>query len=178
MKNAKSPDDTVPKEQPLDLTWPVVFSVTGLTLLRSKSVVCQTLGATLTTLSLIRLIKNSPPLPENSLSGKRSISAPKTQSLKKYRGWLQRAAINGLCAVAEDTLNDDVFVLSVCSKVYRHLPLPIQRIATCEWCLRYLQYGKPMILRRIQRLRAYSDNSPALPDDKAAGQQEQTPPQH
>lgn len=57
MKNAKSPDDTVPKEQPLDLTWPVVFSVTGLTLLRSKSVVCQTLGATLATLSLIRLIK-------------------------------------------------------------------------------------------------------------------------
>ncbi|EOD8883428.1 hypothetical protein ACJ5W4_004646, partial [Enterobacter hormaechei] len=43
--------------QSLDLTWPVVFSVTGLTLLRSKSVVCQTLGASLMTLSLIRLIK-------------------------------------------------------------------------------------------------------------------------
>ncbi|HAY4504641.1 TPA: hypothetical protein JZ923_003757 [Escherichia coli] len=57
MKNAKSPGDALTEEQPLDLTWPVVFSVTGLTLLRSKSVVCQTLGATLTTLSLIRLIK-------------------------------------------------------------------------------------------------------------------------
>ena len=57
MKNSKSPGDTVPEEQPLDLTWPVVFSVAGLTLLRSKSVICQTLGATLTTLSLIRLIK-------------------------------------------------------------------------------------------------------------------------
>lgn len=57
MKNAKSPGDAVPEEQPQDLTWPVVFSVAGLTLLRSKSVICQTLGATLTTLSLIRLIK-------------------------------------------------------------------------------------------------------------------------
>ncbi|GEM_PF-571705 len=57
MKNAKSSGDSVPEEQPLDLTWPVVFSVAGLTLRRSKSVVCQTLGATLTTLSLIRLIK-------------------------------------------------------------------------------------------------------------------------
>ncbi|GAB0753770.1 hypothetical protein BT09F24_42360 [Escherichia coli] len=57
MKNAKSPGDAVPEEQSLDLTWPIVFSVAGLTLLRSKSVVCQTLGATLTTLSLIRLIK-------------------------------------------------------------------------------------------------------------------------
>lgn len=57
MKNAKSPGDAVPEKQPQDLTWPVVFSVAGLTLLRSKSIVCQTLGATLTTLSLIRLIK-------------------------------------------------------------------------------------------------------------------------
>lgn len=57
MKNSKSPGDAVSEEQPLDLTWPVAFSVAGLTLLRSKSVVCQTLGATLTTLSLIRLIK-------------------------------------------------------------------------------------------------------------------------
>ncbi len=57
MNNSKLPGETAPAEQTLDLTWPVVFSVTGLTLLRSKSVVCQTLGATLTTLSLIRLIK-------------------------------------------------------------------------------------------------------------------------
>ncbi len=53
MKSHKFPDDTAP----LDLTWPVVFSVAGLTLLRSKSVVCQTMGASLMTFSLIRLIK-------------------------------------------------------------------------------------------------------------------------
>lgn len=57
MKTEKSPDDSAAVTDSLDLTWPVVFSVTGLTMLRSKSVVCQTLGATLTTLSLIRLIK-------------------------------------------------------------------------------------------------------------------------
>lgn len=57
MKTEKSPDDNAAVTESLDLTWPVVFSVTGLTMLRSKSVVCQTLGATLTTLSLIRLIK-------------------------------------------------------------------------------------------------------------------------
>ncbi len=64
MKYPKFPDDI--DTQSLDLTWPVVFSVAGLTLLRSKSVVCQTLGASLMTLSLIRLIKNSPLLPEKA----------------------------------------------------------------------------------------------------------------
>jgi hypothetical protein len=57
MKNSKFPDDTVPDTESLDLTWPVVFSIAGLTLLRSKSVVCQTMGASLMTFSLIRLIK-------------------------------------------------------------------------------------------------------------------------
>lgn len=95
----------------------------------------------------------------------------------KYQRWLQRAAIDGLSVVAEETLNDDVFMLSVCSKVYRRLPLPIRGVVKCEWCLRYLQYSKPMILRRLQQLRGHSDNSSALPDDKTAGQQEQTPSQ-
>lgn len=57
MKSHKFPDDTAPDTAPQDLTWPVVFSVAGLTLLRSKSVVCQTMGASLMTFSLIRLIK-------------------------------------------------------------------------------------------------------------------------
>lgn len=57
MKSLKSPDDIMPDTESLDLTWPVVFSVAGLTLLRSKSVVCQTMGASLMTFSLIRLIK-------------------------------------------------------------------------------------------------------------------------
>lgn len=55
MKSPKFPDDT--DTESLDLTWPVVFSVAGLTLLGSKSVVCQTMGASLMTFSLIRLIK-------------------------------------------------------------------------------------------------------------------------
>lgn len=57
MKSPKFPDDTAPDTESLDLTWPVVFSIAGLTLLRSKSVVCQTMGASLMTFSLIRLIK-------------------------------------------------------------------------------------------------------------------------
>lgn len=122
--------------------------------------------------------KTRHPCLKNSYSGKRSIPVSKTHSLMKYRGWLQRAAINGLSVVAEEALNDDVFVLSACSKVYRRLPQSIRRIVTCDWCLRYLQYGKPMILRRLQHLRAYRDNSPALPDDKAPEQQKQTPPHH
>ncbi|MBW5811511.1 hypothetical protein [Yersinia kristensenii] len=40
-----------------DMTWPVVFIVAGVTLMRSHSVVVKTLGASLTTLSVIRLIK-------------------------------------------------------------------------------------------------------------------------
>lgn len=55
MKSPKFPGDTDTESQ--DLTWPVVFSVAGLTLLRSQSVVCQTMGASLMTFSLIRLIK-------------------------------------------------------------------------------------------------------------------------
>ncbi len=57
MKTKKFPDDTTPDTESFELTWPVVFSVAGLTLLRSKSVVCQTMGASLMTFSLIRLIK-------------------------------------------------------------------------------------------------------------------------
>ncbi|AVE57678.1 hypothetical protein AM352_04405 [Citrobacter koseri] len=57
MKSPKFPDDAAPDTESLDLTWPVVFSIAGLTLLRSKSVVCQTMGASLMTFSLIRLIK-------------------------------------------------------------------------------------------------------------------------
>ncbi|NCH36090.1 hypothetical protein EHI92_17160 [Cronobacter sakazakii] len=57
MKTKKSPDDITPDAESFGLTWPVVFSVAGLTLLRSNSVVCQTMGASLMTYSLIRLIK-------------------------------------------------------------------------------------------------------------------------
>ncbi len=57
MKKPKYPDDTSPETETQELTWPLVFSVAGLTLLKSKSVMCQTLGASLTTLSIIKLIK-------------------------------------------------------------------------------------------------------------------------
>ncbi|WP_312585147.1 hypothetical protein [Atlantibacter sp.] len=40
-----------------DLTWPLVFSVAGVVLMRSQSVLVQTLGASLTTLSLIKGLK-------------------------------------------------------------------------------------------------------------------------
>lgn len=40
-----------------DLTWPLVLSVAGVTMMRSQSVLVQTLGASLTTLSLIKGLK-------------------------------------------------------------------------------------------------------------------------
>lgn len=41
----------------VDCTWQLVLSVAGVTLMRSNSVVVKTLGASLTTLSLILIIK-------------------------------------------------------------------------------------------------------------------------
>lgn len=40
-----------------DLTWPLVLSVAGVTMMRSQSVLVQTLGASLTTMSLIKGLK-------------------------------------------------------------------------------------------------------------------------
>lgn len=40
-----------------DLTWPLVLSVAGVTMMRSQSVLVQTLGASLITLSLIQGLK-------------------------------------------------------------------------------------------------------------------------
>ncbi|EKN3569217.1 TPA: hypothetical protein ACT20Q_001804 [Yersinia enterocolitica] len=40
-----------------DCTWQIVLCVAGVTLMRSRSVMLQTLGASLTTLNLIRVIK-------------------------------------------------------------------------------------------------------------------------
>jgi hypothetical protein len=50
---------TLQQQTPLtvDCTWPLVLSVAGVTLMRSNSVAVKTLGASLTTLSLIRIIK-------------------------------------------------------------------------------------------------------------------------
>ncbi|EAP2786393.1 hypothetical protein IF604_004534 [Salmonella enterica] len=41
----------------VDCTWQLVLSVAGVTLMRSTSVGVKSLGASLTTLSLIRIIK-------------------------------------------------------------------------------------------------------------------------
>ncbi|CNE32812.1 hypothetical protein [Yersinia pseudotuberculosis] len=49
-------EDAYQPETP-DVTWPVVLIVAGVTLMRSHSVAVKTLGASLTTLSVIRLIK-------------------------------------------------------------------------------------------------------------------------
>lgn len=51
MKKEKTKPDNI------DLTWPLVLSVAGVTLMRSQSVLVQTLGASLTTLSLIKGLK-------------------------------------------------------------------------------------------------------------------------
>jgi hypothetical protein len=40
-----------------DLTWPLVLSVAGVTMMSSQSVLVQTLGASLTMLSLIKGLK-------------------------------------------------------------------------------------------------------------------------
>lgn len=40
-----------------DLIWPLVLSVAGVTMMRSQSVLIQTFGASLTTLSLIKDLK-------------------------------------------------------------------------------------------------------------------------
>lgn len=48
----------------VDCTWQLVLSVAGVTLMRSNSVAVKALGASLTTMSLIRIIKNSPHLPD------------------------------------------------------------------------------------------------------------------
>lgn len=50
---------TLQQEKPstVDCSWQLVLSVAGVTLIRSNSVVVKALGASLTTLSLIRIIK-------------------------------------------------------------------------------------------------------------------------
>jgi hypothetical protein len=52
-------EKTLQQETPLtvDCTWQLVLSVAGVTLMRSNSVAVKALGASLTTLSLIRIIK-------------------------------------------------------------------------------------------------------------------------
>lgn len=52
-------EKTLQQETPpaVDCTWQLVLSVAGVTLMRSNSVAVKTLGASLTTLSLIRIIK-------------------------------------------------------------------------------------------------------------------------
>lgn len=184
MKTKKSPDDTTPDAESFGLTWPVVFSVAGLTLLRSKSVVCQTMGASLMTYSLIRLIKNSPRLPEKSQSGNTVcvltpvpdvLSPSEARMEANSRQKLNRSFIKGLAAIAEDRINDDAFVLSVCSKAYERLPLNIRRVVKYEWCLRYFQYSKPFILQRLQHHQAEKLIPPALPDRELSPQQSQPP---
>ncbi|EPT0831729.1 TPA: hypothetical protein ACV4T5_000849 [Yersinia enterocolitica] len=48
--------DTCKPEMP-DVTWPVVLVVTGITLMRSDSITIKSMGAALTTLHLIRIVK-------------------------------------------------------------------------------------------------------------------------
>ncbi|CNK38919.1 Uncharacterised protein [Yersinia pseudotuberculosis] len=50
------PKDTCKPEMP-DVTWPVVLVVTGITLMRSGSITIKSMGAALTTLHLIRIVK-------------------------------------------------------------------------------------------------------------------------
>ncbi|EFB4138361.1 hypothetical protein C0X77_002474 [Escherichia coli O88:H1] len=44
-----------------------------------------------------------------------------------------------------------------------------------EWCFRCFQYGKPFILRRLQRCQIDKLIPPTLPDSGLSPQQEQPP---
>ncbi|MGK4323485.1 hypothetical protein NO746_000007415 [Citrobacter freundii] len=100
---------------------------------------------------------------------------PEARLEANSRQKLKRSFIKGLAAIAEDRINDDAFVLAVCSKAYERLPLNIRRVVKYEWCLRYFQYSKPFILQRLQHHQAEKLIPPALPDRELSPQQSQPP---
>lgn len=109
--------------------------------------------------------------PDNgNISGDESASS----GFAKYKPLLENIVINGLLNIAEDKLNDDVFVESVLSKAWELLPAPVRMVVKREWCLHYLQSRKAPLLAQLQVYRAgktTSADSTALPDKEQAENQ-------
>ncbi|HBW1466653.1 hypothetical protein [Klebsiella quasipneumoniae] len=74
-------------------------------------------------------------------------------SKEKYKQLLNNIVINGLLNIAEDKLNDDVFIESVFNKAYELLPTPIRLVVKREWCLNYLQTQKVPLLEKLKDYR-------------------------
>ncbi|EKN4819851.1 hypothetical protein OZ813_000847 [Yersinia enterocolitica] len=93
--------------------------------------------------------------------------------LSKYKPLLENIVINGLLNIAEDKLNDDIFVESVFSKAYELLPAPVRMVEKREWCLSYLQSRKTPLLVKLQLYRderSRAEEPAALPDKEHIAQ--------
>ncbi|CQJ47572.1 hypothetical protein [Yersinia rohdei] len=94
---------------------------------------------------------------------------PPVSRLSKYKPLLENIVIHGLLNIAEDKLNDDVFVESVFSKAYELLPAPVRMVVKREWCLSYLQSRKAPLLVQLQLYRderRRAEEPAALPDEE------------
>ncbi|ATM88547.1 TPA: hypothetical protein U5D93_000390 [Yersinia enterocolitica] len=98
---------------------------------------------------------------------------PSVSRLSKYKPLLENIVINGLLNIAEDKLNDDIFVESVFSKAYELLPAPVRMVVKREWCLSYLQSRKTPLLVKLQLYRDErnrAEEPAALPDKEHIAQ--------
>ncbi|EOA7128484.1 hypothetical protein ACH117_004364, partial [Yersinia enterocolitica] len=98
---------------------------------------------------------------------------PSVSRLSKYKPLLENIVINGLLNIAEDKLNDDIFVESVFSKAYELLPAPVRMVVKREWCLSYLQSRKTPLLVKLQLYRderSRAEEPAALPDKEHIAQ--------
>ncbi|QWT39188.1 hypothetical protein [Dickeya dadantii] len=82
----------------------------------------------------------------------------------KYKLMLQQVIVNGLIGIAEDKLNDDVFIESVFNKAYEILPTPVRLILNRKRCLDYLIANKEPLLAKIQDYRAGKLSADELAD--------------
>ncbi|HFD3971945.1 TPA: hypothetical protein ACF3SJ_004259 [Klebsiella quasipneumoniae subsp. similipneumoniae] len=79
---------------------------------------------------------------------------------EKYQLLLNNIVINGLLNIAEDKLNDDVFIESVFNKAYELLPTPVRLVMKREWCLNYLQTQKAPLLEKLKVYRVNPASEP------------------
>lgn len=77
-------------------------------------------------------------------------SGASVSTKEKYQQLLNNIVINGLLNIAEDKLNDDVFIESVFNKAYELLPTPVRLVVKREWCLNYLQTQKAPLLEKLK----------------------------
>ncbi|MFO4565917.1 hypothetical protein AAHC35_00065 [Klebsiella quasipneumoniae subsp. similipneumoniae] len=79
---------------------------------------------------------------------------------EKYQLLSNNIVINGLLNIAEDKLNDDVFIESVFNKAYELLPTPVRLVMKREWCLNYLQTQKAPLLEKLKVYRVNPASEP------------------